>query len=81
MVVAHPHREDRCRNGMPRSVIATGLVDEVLEPPRLAARVAGHVAHQQKPSVKLPKGRDHDAIPLEGVLTLLHDRGGVNFRD
>ncbi|MBL8489832.1 MAG: hypothetical protein JNM82_03540, partial [Rhodocyclaceae bacterium] len=71
-------------DGMPRSVIATGLVDEVLPPEALAARILDHI-HQAprphlvqggQPLVPLEKGS-----ALEEILHLLHQLGGVNFRD
>lgn len=40
-------------DGMPRSVMATGLVDEVLSPEMLAARVAAHVRNTHPPKVKV----------------------------
>ncbi len=71
-------------DGMPRSVIATGLVDEVLPPEALAARILDHI-HQAprpplvqggQPLVQMEKGS-----ALEEILHLLHQLGGVNFRD
>jgi two-component system CheB/CheR fusion protein len=71
-------------DGMPRSVIATGLVDEILAPESIGARILEHI-HQLpapplvkggKPTVPLEKGS-----ALEEILHLLHQLGGVNFRD
>ncbi|MEQ8263669.1 chemotaxis protein CheB [Pseudohaliea sp.] len=68
-------------DGMPRSVIATGLVDEVMPPEAIAARVTGHVTNHVKPSAKVAGSGGQQANPLEGILALLHEVGGVNFRD
>ena len=68
-------------DGMPRSVIATGLVDEVMTPEAIAARVTSHVTDRIKPSVRVASRGEKQANPLDGILTLLHEVGGVNFRD
>lgn len=69
-------------DGMPRSVIATGLVDEVLPPEMLAARVAAHVNNPHLPQVKVLQERntEHDN-PMEGIFHLLYQESGINFRE
>ena len=71
-------------DGMPRSAIVTGLVDEVLAPEALAPRILEHMQHVSKyPPLKseqpdLPVER---GSPMEEILHLLHQQGGINFRD
>lgn len=71
-------------DGMPRSVIVTGLVDEVLTPEALGPRILDHIQHVPHPSLikseqpDLPLERDS---PMEEILHLLHQQGGVNFHD
>jgi len=70
-------------DGMPRSVIATGLVDEVLPPEMLASRIVGHVKNVLEVSAK-PRGQElseSDVNPLDGILRLLYQVGGINFRE
>lgn len=69
-------------DGMPRSVMATGLVDEVLSPEMLAARVAAHVRNTHPPKVKVTenKNTEHDN-PMEGIFHLLYQEGGINFKE
>jgi len=70
-------------DGMPRSVIATGLVDEVMPPEMLASRIVGHVKNVLEVSAK-PKAKDlseSDTNPLESILHLLYQVGGINFRE
>lgn len=74
-------------DGMPRSVIATGLVDAVLPVEQMAQRI---VAHVQNPR---PAARDEEAlertatfavgvdVALGGILHLLMQMGGVNFEE
>jgi two-component system CheB/CheR fusion protein len=73
-------------DGMPRSVIATGLVDGILEPEELAQRVLEHI--RQAP--RAPTGRrarerlaaatDSDSA-LDEIQHLLRNVGGIDFRD
>jgi two-component system CheB/CheR fusion protein len=70
-------------DGMPRSVIATGLVDEVMAPEMLASRIVGHVKNVLEVSAK-PKAKDlseSSINPLDGILHLLYQVGGINFRE
>lgn len=69
-------------DGMPRSVIATGLVDEVLPPELLAARVVAHVANTYPPTVKAPENpQSATGNPMEGIFHLLYQVGGINFKE
>ncbi|MGD7034806.1 chemotaxis protein CheB [Methylotuvimicrobium buryatense] len=69
-------------DGMPRSVIATGLVDEVIPPEMLAARIVGHVSNSIQPTVKLnDTGQTSHGDPLENILHLLYQVGGINFKE
>ncbi|PKM35009.1 MAG: chemotaxis protein CheR [Gammaproteobacteria bacterium HGW-Gammaproteobacteria-10] len=69
-------------DGMPRSVIATGLVDEVISPEMLAARIVGHVNNSIQPTVKLnDTGQTLLGDPLEKTLHLLYQVGGINFKE
>ena len=70
-------------DGMPRSVIATGLVDEVMAPELLASRIVSHVKNVLDVSAK-PKGNqqaDSATNPLENILHLLYQVGGINFKE
>ncbi|MBY0463641.1 MAG: PAS domain-containing protein [Burkholderiales bacterium] len=74
-------------DGMPRSVIATGLVDVILPVERIAQRVVAHITNQSAP---LGEGA-HEALgrslaigpdaALSGILHLLLQLGGINFED
>ncbi|HBA67280.1 MAG TPA: chemotaxis protein CheR, partial [Methylococcaceae bacterium] len=69
-------------DGMPRSVIATGLVDEVISPEMLAARIVGHVNNSIQPTVKVnDTGQTLLGDPLEKILHLLYQVGGINFKE
>ncbi|PPD33705.1 MAG: chemotaxis protein CheR [Methylomonas sp.] len=69
-------------DGMPHSVIATGLVDAVMPPEMLATRVFGHVSNTIEPAAKVTNGIDKDqANPLEGIFHLLYQIGGINFKE
>ncbi len=72
-------------DGMPRSVIATGLVDAILPVEGIAQRVVAHVTQQALPLADhahpahlqgLPLGPD---AALSGILHLLLQLGGINF--
>jgi len=70
-------------DGMPRSVIGTGLVDEVMPPEQLAHRIVSHVTDILDVSAKLK----HDELvksevnPMESILHLLYQVGGINFKE
>jgi two-component system CheB/CheR fusion protein len=66
-------------DGMPRSVIATGLVDEVLAPELLASRIVSHVKNVLEVSAK-PKSPDgHFKFPHLWPVKFLQ-AGQVNYR-
>jgi len=72
-------------DGMPRSVIATGLVDAILPVERIAQRIVAHVTHQAGAAA------DEGPLPLHyqggpesamaGIVHLLQQVGGINFED
>jgi len=72
-------------DGMPRSVIATGLVDAVLEPEDLAARVHEHM-RQAPPAATPRRERAHPpaaserGTALEEIEHLLRNLCGIDFR-
>jgi len=70
-------------DGMPRSVIATGLVDAIMAPDELGPRLVAHI-HQ------LPQAKTHTPVLYheidnenahEEIMHLLQHSGGINFRD
>jgi two-component system CheB/CheR fusion protein len=67
-------------DGMPRSVIATGLVDEIMPPEMLAGRIVSHVKNIVDPQMKAARaGQADGGNPLEGIVHLLYEVGGINF--
>lgn len=75
-------------DGMPRSVIATGLVDAVLPVDLLAHRIVEHVTQQPSPlqhneSGEEPKARSdqHVMAPMLAIMQLLEEIGGIDFND
>ena len=75
--------DDAKFDGMPRSIIATGLVDEILSVDLLARRVYDHVT-SAKVHVRKIIAADADYIapsPMEGIFHLLQEYSGINFRD
>ena len=72
-------------NGMPNSVIATGLVDDVLPADKLAHRILKHVDNPAM--VESNSDETKDGIPYDGdsaldlIFKLLSSEGGVDFRD
>ena len=75
-------------DGMPQSVIATGVVDAVLPADQLAGRVMSHIHNlpleaaaptptPEAVSVLVGAGLD----PQEGILQLLLEAGGIDFHD
>lgn len=72
-------------DGMPSSVIATGLVDAVLPAEELAPRAVAHI--NNVPIEPLNRSGSATRIPLseeealEGVLQLLLQAGGIDFHD
>lgn len=71
-------------DGMPRSAIATGLVDAVLPADKLPARLLAHIdnplsaAARPAAPVMSPQSRTHDALLAE-ILQRLHQIGGIDF--
>ena len=70
-------------DGMPRSVIATGLVDEVMPPESLARRIVGHVKNVMEVSAKGKASEpvELDFDPMESILHLVYQIGGINFKE
>ncbi|MBK1646320.1 chemotaxis protein CheR [Thiocapsa imhoffii] len=70
-------------DGMPRSAIATGLVDAILPPDELGPRIVEHI-HQVPRHRTPPDGRtsgmDRDDA-FEEAMHLLQHQGGINFRE
>ncbi|QVL47083.1 MAG: PAS domain-containing protein [Thiocapsa sp.] len=70
-------------DGMPRSAIATGLVDAILPPDALGPRIVEHI-HQIPRAKAPPDGRalgiDKDDA-FEETMHLLQHQGGINFRE
>ncbi|MGH2578777.1 MAG: CheR family methyltransferase, partial [Actinomycetota bacterium] len=67
-------------DGMPRSAIATGLVDYVLPVEQMPAALLEYVehAHLRGGPIAVPAGKRHD--PLQTILALLSTREGHDFR-
>ncbi len=74
-------------DGMPRSVIATGVVDEVLPAQHLGARVLSHIQNLPYEPVRtpadVPARSEHltESEALQSLLQLLKQTGGINFQD
>ncbi|MDO9213932.1 MAG: chemotaxis protein CheB [Methylococcales bacterium] len=70
-------------DGMPRSVIATGLIDEVMPPESLAKRIVSHVKNVMEVSVKgkVSEPVELDVNPMESILHLVYKIGGINFKE
>lgn len=73
-------------DGMPRSVIATGLVDAVLPPEKLPSRLLSHLNKNAAPAEGHFAPIQHYATlnPQEvfsAILQLLHQIGGIDFSD
>ncbi len=70
-------------DGMPRSVIATSLVDAILIPEELGPRVLDHMSQAPRARIRgagSAAGVDKESA-LEETMHLLHHQGGINFRD
>ncbi|MEY6433399.1 chemotaxis protein CheB [Thioalkalicoccus limnaeus] len=70
-------------DGMPRSVIATGLVDGILSPEDLGPRVLDHISHAPRVTTRQDRtavGQDKQSA-LDEILHLLRNLGGIDFRD
>lgn len=74
-------------DGMPRSVIATGLVDAILPVEQIGQRILAHILNQPAGNTATqtePSGRALAASPeaaLNGILHLLLQVGGIDFQD
>lgn len=74
-------------DGMPRSVIATGLVDSILPIELLGGRILAHIRNQPPPRDSIGSApHDHSLsmgpdAALSGILHLLMQLGGINFED
>jgi two-component system, chemotaxis family, CheB/CheR fusion protein len=74
-------------DGMPRSVIATGLVDAILPAEEIPARLLAHIRNipYQEPEVEPPRLVAHANMTRDEVLAallhLLHQVGGIDFSD
>ena len=70
-------------DGMPRSVIATSLVDAILPPEQLGPRVMDHMSHAPRPRIRAAGESisvDRESA-LEETMHLLQHQGGINFRE
>ncbi|EIC20627.1 chemotaxis protein CheB [Thiorhodovibrio frisius] len=70
-------------DGMPRSAIATGLVDAILPPEELGPRILDHISQVARISIRSNRatvGYDKDNA-LEETMHLLYHQGGINFRE
>ncbi|MBK1722607.1 chemotaxis protein CheB [Thiocystis violacea] len=70
-------------DGMPRSVIATGLVDAILPPEQIGPRVLDHMHQIPPPKVRAPAATmeiDRDSAHEEAMHLLQH-AGGIDFRE
>ncbi len=67
-------------DGMPRSSIATGLVDYILQPAKMPEALLDYVQH---PFVRKPKApehlRDKDLDTLTKITLILRDYSGIDF--
>lgn len=86
LLAQEPH--DARFDGMPCSVIATGLVDAILPADQLAGRAMAHIHNLPlEPVAPSQRGAvDSTRVgltvnPLEGVLQLLLESGGIDFHD
>ena len=74
-------------DGMPRSVIATGLVDDILPVDQIGPRIMAHLLNRPLQALAQPAqsaGRPGDASPesaLDGIMHLLLLLGGIDFQE
>jgi len=80
--------EDAKFDGMPRSVIATGLVDAILPVDQIGARLLAHINNQPivKAAVTLegatnPMRASSPEAALSGIMHLLLQVGGIDFQE
>ncbi|MBK1718888.1 chemotaxis protein CheB [Thiocystis violacea] len=70
-------------DGMPRSAIATGLVDAILGPQEIGPRLVDHIHQRPQPKTRTPSMSieiDRDSAHEE-VMHLLQHSGGIDFRE
>ncbi len=71
-------------DGMPRSAIATGLVDVVCPIETMGENLLHFLQHpyyQQSVADETDTPPDIDTSPINAILAVLHNRGGHDFRD
>ena len=73
-------------DGMPRSVISTGLVDAILPVEEIAARLVAHGTNQPQPmpdqdEPRVPAQPDAPHSAMAGIIDLLRHIGGIDFSD
>jgi two-component system CheB/CheR fusion protein len=75
-------------DGMPRSVIATGLVDAILPVDQIGARLLAHISNQPivqaAVALDVPNGRVLAVSPeaaMSGIMHLLLQVGGIDFQE
>ena len=80
--------EDAKFDGMPRSVIATGLVDAILTVDKIGARLMAHITNQPivnaAVALEAPVARALALTPeaaMNGILRLLLQLGGIDFQE
>ena len=80
--------EDAKFDGMPRSIIATGLVDAILPVEKIGERLLAHITNQ--PIVKAAVALEEPTVrtlalspeaALNGILRLLLQLGGIDFQE
>ena len=80
--------EDAKFDGMPRSVIATGLVDAILSVDQIGARLMAHITNQPivnaAVALEVPAAHVLALSPeaaMNGILRLLLQLGGIDFQE
>ncbi|MBF0255210.1 MAG: PAS domain-containing protein, partial [Gammaproteobacteria bacterium] len=74
-------------DGMPRSAIATGLVDAILPAEELPLRLAAHIQNRpykavdEEPARVIPYARMSTEEVFASIMHLLHQVGGIDFSD
>ena len=74
-------------DGMPRSVISTGLVDAILPVEAMAQRIVAHIHNQPPPQLDVSHRLRAQSLnmgpdaALAGVQHLLYQLGGINFEE
>ncbi len=74
-------------DGMPRSVIATGLVDAILPVEQIGSRILAHLQHRPEPCVAPGEPEPERPVApsaesaLDGIMHLLLLTGGIDFQE